>query len=54
MEDTKLKIMIASAECFSQNGYKKTSISDIAIKAKVAKALIFYHFDNKKNLFLTT
>jgi AcrR family transcriptional regulator len=54
MEDTKLKIMIASAECFSQNGYKKTSISDIAIKAKVAKALVFYHFDSKKNLFLTT
>ncbi|MDD3107476.1 MAG: TetR/AcrR family transcriptional regulator [Bacilli bacterium] len=53
MEPTKLKILIAAAECFSQNGYRKTSISEIAIKAKVAKGLIFYHFDNKKNLFVT-
>ncbi len=53
MESTKLKILMASAECFSRNGYRKTAISDIANKSKVAKGLIFYHFENKKNLFIT-
>ncbi len=38
--------------CFGSNGYKKTSINDIATKAGISKALIFHYFENKKNLYL--
>ena len=38
--------------CFGQNGYKKTSIQDIADTAGISKASIFQYFGNKKDMYL--
>lgn len=49
----KQKIIIdAALTCFGTNGYKKTSVSDIAAAAGVSKALIFHYFGTKKALYL--
>lgn len=45
-------IINAALICFGTNGYKKTSISDIANTAGVSKALIFHYFGTKKALYL--
>ena len=37
-------IVNAALTCFGINGYKKTSISDIAAAAGISKALIFHYF----------
>ncbi len=51
-KQVKLQIIKAAMLCFSKNGYKKTSINDIAVEAKVSKALVFHYFNNKKALYL--
>lgn len=49
----KQKIIIDAAQtCFGTNGYKKTSMGDIAAAAGVSKALIFHYFGTKKALYL--
>ncbi len=45
-------IIDASFTCFSINGYKKASISDIATAAGISKALVFHYFGTKKALYL--
>lgn len=45
-------IIDAALICFGTNGYKKTSISDIAAAAGVSKALVFHYFGTKKALYL--
>lgn len=45
-------VINAALEAFGRNGYKKTSLSDIAEKAGVAKGMINYYFGSKKNLYL--
>jgi AcrR family transcriptional regulator len=42
----------AALRCFSTNGYKKTSVSDIAAAAGISKALVFHYFGTKKALYL--
>ncbi|TLS48917.1 TetR/AcrR family transcriptional regulator [Paenibacillus antri] len=42
----------AALVCFGTNGYKKTSISDIAAKAGISKAMVFHYFGTKKALYL--
>lgn len=37
---------------FSTNGYKKASVSDIAIAAGISKALVCHYFGTKKALYL--
>lgn len=54
MEEKRIQIMDAAAECFAKNGYKKTSITDIITKAGIAKGLVFYYFKNKKDLYMRT
>lgn len=54
-KDCKLKkdmIINSALKCFGDNGYKKTSVNDIAVNADVSKALVFHYFKNKKNLYL--
>jgi AcrR family transcriptional regulator len=46
------KIIDAALICFGTNGYKKTSVSDIAAAAGISKALIFHYFGTKKALYL--
>lgn len=45
-------IIDASLRCFSANGYKKTSVSDISSAAGISKAMVFHYFGTKKALYL--
>jgi TetR/AcrR family transcriptional regulator len=45
-------IIDAALKAFSNNGYKKTSVSDIATAAGISKAMVFHYFGTKKALYL--
>lgn len=45
-------IFKAALHCFNKNGYYKTSIDDIAKKARITKGGIYYYFKSKKSLFI--
>lgn len=45
-------IIDAALKAFGANGYKKSSISDIATGAGISKAMIFHYFGTKKALYL--
>jgi AcrR family transcriptional regulator len=45
------KIIDAALKTFSTNGYKKTSISDVAAAAGISKAMVFHYFGTKKDLY---
>lgn len=49
--DAREKILETATRLFSVHGYGSTSLSQVAKEAKVSKALIFWHFDNKEKLF---
>ena len=51
--DTREKILDTATRLFSTQGYSTTSLSQVAKEARVSKALIFWHFDNKETLFRT-
>lgn len=42
----------SALKSFGTNGYKKSSISDIATGAGISKAMIFHYFGTKKALYL--
>ncbi|MBV7273661.1 helix-turn-helix transcriptional regulator [Clostridiaceae bacterium UIB06] len=45
-------IIDAALRTFGTNGYKKASISDIAVAAGISKAMVFHYFGTKKALYL--
>ena len=45
-------ILLAGLKLFTQYGYRKTSIDDIANAAQVAKRTVYLHFENKAAVFL--
>src|ERR1700680_4447864 len=45
-------ILLAGLQLFTQYGYRKTSIDDIAQAAQVAKRTVYLHFENKAAVFL--
>src|ERR1700691_1258179 len=45
-------IVLAGLRLFTQYGYRKTSIDDIARAAQVAKRTVYLHFQNKAAVFL--
>jgi len=45
-------IIDAALRTFSANGYKKTSISDVAAAAGISKSMVFHYFGTKKALYL--
>jgi TetR/AcrR family transcriptional regulator len=47
------RILEAAEELFGANGYDRISVRDIAEAADVNKALVFYHFNSKDELFET-
>jgi len=49
--DKKNKIITAAISEFARNGFEKASMDAVALKAKVAKGTIFYHFKSKDILF---
>ncbi len=44
-------ILNAATECFSQNGYEKTTLDDIGGKVKLNKASLYYYYSSKEDLF---
>jgi AcrR family transcriptional regulator len=48
---TQQKILRASMELFSSRGYHRASTSQIAARAGVSRASIFWHFSDKATLF---
>src|SRR5437879_9890955 len=45
-------VVLAGLQLFTQYGYRKTSIDDIARAAQVAKRTVYLHFENKAAVFL--
>jgi AcrR family transcriptional regulator len=50
-ENRKEKIFEAALICFNKKGYHKTSVDDIALKGRISKGGIYYHFRSKEQLF---
>lgn len=53
MKLSKEKILLAAEEVFSNHGYHRASMDEIAQKASVAKGTLYYHFPGKAQLFKT-
>ncbi|MDF2884569.1 MAG: Transcriptional regulator, TetR family [Clostridiaceae bacterium] len=51
-EERKNQIINAGFRIFAQNAYKKAPVAEIAAVAGISKSLLFYHFKNKKELYL--
>ena len=49
--DARVKILKSANRLFARQGYENTSLASVAREAKVSKALIFWHFENKECLF---
>jgi AcrR family transcriptional regulator len=45
------KILETAARLFSTQGYRATSLAQVARAAQVSKALVLWHFDSKAHLF---
>ncbi|OCT10920.1 TetR family transcriptional regulator [Paenibacillus pectinilyticus] len=50
---SKEKIILAAVDVFSENGYHRASMDEIALRANVAKGTLYYHFPGKAQLFKT-
>jgi AcrR family transcriptional regulator len=48
---TRSRILAAAAEEFGARGFAATSVDRIARRARVNKAMIYYHFPNKRALY---
>jgi AcrR family transcriptional regulator len=51
LNNKKEKIILAAISEFAKDGFEKASIDAIALRAKVAKGTVFYHFKSKNELF---
>lgn len=51
--EARQKILNSATKLFSTQGYAKTSLAQVAKGAQVSKALIFWHFESKDDLFRT-
>lgn len=50
-EEKQNRIIDAALSAFGRNGYRKTSVSDIAAAAGISKAMVFYYFGSKLELY---
>jgi AcrR family transcriptional regulator len=51
LSSTRERILQSATQLFSRQGFSSTPLSRVAERARVSKALIFWHFGNKANLF---
>ncbi len=51
-EARRAEILKAAQDCFSRGGYHVTTIDDIALEAGLSKGAVYWHFENKWELFL--
>jgi len=47
---TRLKILKAAMELFSTKGYDRTTFEDVAIRIKLTKGAVYWHFSSKPEL----
>jgi AcrR family transcriptional regulator len=47
------RILKAAIDCFTQYGFKRTSMDDIAQKAGISRAALYLVFQNKEDIFIT-
>lgn len=52
-EHARQAILAAAAELFTRNGYRRTSIEDIARRAGISRPTVYAHFESKENVFQT-
>src|SRR5262245_13133337 len=50
--DSRDEILKAAIQLFANRGFHETSMSEVAREAHVSKALIFWHFKTKEELFV--
>jgi AcrR family transcriptional regulator len=50
--ETREKILDVALELFTQNGYDKTSLRDIAERLGISKAALYYYFARKEDILL--
>lgn len=50
-DKTRKVILLSAQKLFAKYGYSATSMQEIADKAKINQALLYHHFQNKKNLW---
>jgi AcrR family transcriptional regulator len=48
--DTRARIIAVALELFSEHGYEKTSLREIADRLGVTKAALYYHFKTKDDI----
>jgi AcrR family transcriptional regulator len=51
-EDTAEKILVAAIRRFSNFGYRRTSINDVAAEAGLARATVYLYWRRKQDLFV--
>ncbi|WP_157181291.1 TetR/AcrR family transcriptional regulator [Actinopolymorpha alba] len=52
--DTRTRIQEVALELFTQQGYEKTSLREIADRLGVTKAALYYHFKSKEEIVSST
>lgn len=52
-EDTKQTIIEIATKIFEYKGYSATSMADIKKETNLSKGTIYYHFQNKEDLYLS-
>jgi len=50
-ESARARILRAAANLYSRNGFRGTSLREVAEAAGVTKPLVLYHFESKEKLF---
>ncbi len=51
-QEKRERILNAGYQIFGKHGYRKASTADIAKAAGISKAMLFYYFNSKKELYL--
>src|ERR1700685_3312054 len=51
-ESTRERILDSALELFTEQGYEKTSLRDIAERLGTTKAALYYHFERKQDILL--
>ena len=50
--DTRSQILVAAKQVFASQGYARATIDRIAAQAGLTKGAVYWHFENKSDLFL--
>ena len=51
MDEQKSRIIDAAKEMIAQYGFKKTTMDEIAARARMGKSTMYYYFKNKEDIF---